>query len=228
MTCEQFRLLIDSLARADSSPDIDLIGALNHAESCPPCNSLLRQAETITVGLRQLAAAFNACSAPPRVETALLHALRARHAPAPPSAWRETANWLAVSAGALATAAALVFLLLGNPGRNSRETPPPAQPVPRETNRPASQRPLWADYAIDGEIEDDAAASYIPLASDFDPSWLEGGAIVRVVLTRPALESFGLPTTALTGDQMLADMVVSDDGTPEAIRLIDWQVADAQ
>jgi hypothetical protein len=89
-------------------------------------------------------------------------------------------------------------------------------------------REVWADYTLEGETEEQAQAAFIPLAAGFDPSWLEGGAIVRVVLSRPALESLGVPAGAAGNGQMVADMIVSNDGTPEAIRVVDWQFADIQ
>jgi hypothetical protein len=46
-----------------------------------------------------------------------------------------------------------------------------------------------------------------------------------VLLSRPALESLGVPVNAGGNGQLLADMVVSNDGTPEAIRFVDWQIA---
>jgi hypothetical protein len=65
------------------------------------------------------------------------------------------------------------------------------------------------------------AASFVRLPYADDSAALDGGAIVRVVLPRAALASFGLPV-AETGDsqRILADLIVSADGTPEAIRLL--------
>jgi len=54
-----------------------------------------------------------------------------------------------------------------------------------------------------------------------DPAALEGGAIVRVTLPRSALRSFGLPVTESDGtERVFADLLVSEDGTPQAIRLV--------
>ena len=65
------------------------------------------------------------------------------------------------------------------------------------------------------------ATAYVPLPYAYDPSHLEGGAVVRVVLPRAALISYGLPVEAMgVSDQVTADMVVSEDGTPQAIRLV--------
>ena len=61
----------------------------------------------------------------------------------------------------------------------------------------------------------------MPLPYAYDPSELEGGAVVRVVLPRAALVSYGLPVEGMgVGDNVTADLVLSQDGTPQAIRLV--------
>jgi hypothetical protein len=226
MNCAQFRDLIQDLAR-DASAGVPVADALAHAESCRACDALLREAEQVTAGLHSLAAQHQFDSAPPRVEAALLHAFEERHAPAP--RLRRIGAWLAISAAGLAAAALFAILLTGYRPGTSPESPSAPASVPRETNRPSVvPRTTWADYALEGETEEQAAAAYIPLSADFDPAWLEGGVIVRVVLSRPALESLGVPVVTGTDSRMLADVVVSYDGTPEAIRVVDWQAANIQ
>jgi hypothetical protein len=224
MNCAQFRSILTDIARDDVFANAAVADALTHAESCRDCDALLRQAEQLTAGLHSLAAQHRFDAAPPRVEAALLTAFRQQHAPAP--RLRRVGGWLAVSTVGLAAAALFAILLTGyRPGKSPASPSAPASP-PRQTNRPAiPPRVTWAEYAAEGETEEQAAAAYIPLAADFDPSWLEGGAIVRVVLSRPALESLGVPVIAGSDGEMVADMVVSYDGTPEAIRLVDWQIA---
>lgn len=232
MNCAEFRSLIQDLAREDASADDAVISALAHAESCRACDLLLRDAEKLTASLRSLAAQHKLDAAPARVETALLAAFQQQHGSAPrmrPAAVRVIGGWLAISAVGLAAAAALAVLLTGYRPGASPESPRVPEAAPRETTRPpASPRATWADYTVNGETEEQAAAAYIPLNSSFDPSWLEGGAIVRVVLSRPALESLGVPVIAGNDGQMLADMVISNDGTPEAIRVVDWQASNIQ
>jgi hypothetical protein len=42
-----------------------------------------------------------------------------------------------------------------------------------------------------------------------------------VILSRPALASLGLPVSDIgTGDRIPADIVMSEDGAPQAIRLV--------
>jgi hypothetical protein len=224
MNCAEFHSLIHDLARHDASADAALTDALAHAESCPVCDHLLREAERVTIGLRSLAAQHQFDAASPRTETALLDAFRQQHAPTP--RLHRAGGWLVVSTVGLAAAALFAILLTGYRAASSPDSPAAPAAAPRQSNPPsASPRPTWADYALEGETEEQAAAAYIPLAADFDPAWLEGGVIVRVVLSRPALESFGVPVIAGADGQMIADMVVSYDGTPQAIRVVDWQVA---
>jgi hypothetical protein len=65
------------------------------------------------------------------------------------------------------------------------------------------------------------ATAYVTLPYADDPAALEGGSVVRVTMARSALESYGLPAEGMgTGDRVTADMIVSQDGTPQAIRLI--------
>jgi hypothetical protein len=75
--------------------------------------------------------------------------------------------------------------------------------------------------ASSDEAGTEYATDYVPLPYADDPQLLEGGSVVRVTLARSALESYGLPVDAMgTGDRVTADMILSEDGTPQAIRLV--------
>jgi hypothetical protein len=225
MNCEQFREMIHDLAREDTSADALVTEAFAHAEECRECDALLREAERLTARLHTLASQHRFDGPPPQVEAALLQAFRKQRKPA--ARLQRFSGWVAAATAALASAAVVVILFTGY--RPAKSPSPNPESAPRQSTRPlASPRATWADYAVEGESEEQAAEAYIPLAADFDPSWLEGGAIVRVALSRSALESMGVPATGVGDGQMIADMVVSDDGTPEAIRVLDWEQADAK
>jgi hypothetical protein len=226
MNCHEFRSVISALAREESSPDPALNSALAHAESCRDCDALLREAEQLTTDLRRLAALSKTEAAPARVEVALLAAFRRRHTPALRA--RRASAWLAVPAAGLAAAALLLGLLVRGPANDSQQSPAAPATAPRQSNPAPGPRQIWAGYTLEGESAEGAAAEFIPLNAAFDPAWLEGGAIVRVVLSRPALQGLGVLVGAAGDSEFVADMVVSADGTPEAIRLVDWQVADGQ
>jgi hypothetical protein len=76
--------------------------------------------------------------------------------------------------------------------------------------------------AAAGEAEPvEYATAFVPLPYADNPSALEGGSVVRVTLARSALESYGLAADGMgAGDRVTADMIVSEDGTPQAIRLV--------
>jgi len=75
--------------------------------------------------------------------------------------------------------------------------------------------------SLAGQDDSEVAASFIPLPYADDPQGLEGGAVVRVELSGPALASLGMPVTlAGSSESVPADLLVSNDGTPQAIRLV--------
>ncbi len=72
------------------------------------------------------------------------------------------------------------------------------------------------------EQPDAFAEGFVPLpyADTYGP--LEAGEIVRVQLGSAALESLGFPVAgADAGQQVLADVLVGQDGLPRAVRLVD-------
>ena len=65
------------------------------------------------------------------------------------------------------------------------------------------------------------ATDFVSLPYADDPATMEDGTIVRVVLSRSALASFGVPVADLDpSDQIPADIALSEDGAPQAIRLV--------
>jgi hypothetical protein len=61
----------------------------------------------------------------------------------------------------------------------------------------------------------------VPLPYADDPSETQGGAVVRVDLPRASLVSMGVPVAGLNANgHVVADLMLSEDGTPQAIRLI--------
>jgi hypothetical protein len=88
--------------------------------------------------------------------------------------------------------------------------------------RPAAVAVLGAKQPAANEAEPtEYATAFVPLPYMDDPSALEGGSVVRVTLARSTLESYGLPADGMgAGDRVTADMVLSEDGTPQAIRLV--------
>jgi hypothetical protein len=73
--------------------------------------------------------------------------------------------------------------------------------------------------SLEAESQNDAAFIRLPYSDD--PGSLDDDAVVRVVLTPATLASFGLPVTGLgSGEPVQADLAVSQDGMPQAVRLV--------
>jgi hypothetical protein len=234
MDCSQFRELLADLERPGVLPAELRERAYAHAEVCSVCGQQLTETESLDSELRRLVAAYGNSQASGRVEAHLLGAFRERKA----AEARESMWHYAVVIGI----AALVLLSLGawlyqranrgvgapvvNVAKNSHAVQPKiearnTQPVtvaPSKAAR-AAMPDKAANDPTQGASDEDAA--FIPLPDAEDPAELDDGAVVRVVMPRADLASFGLPVEAMEGGGTVrADLIVSADGTPQAIRLV--------
>jgi predicted anti-sigma-YlaC factor YlaD len=225
MDCAQFQEVLHELGRPESEGAVLCERALAHAETCSACAALLIEVESLDFSLREIAGETSELQAPRRLETLLLQEFRREKS----AATSRRVRWQLAAIGI----AAAVLLALGltwhrqqlvtpngaaSTGVASTQTPN-EQPATRTSDGDARAAETTAHA---GESDDsEYATAYMPLPYAYDPSELEGGAVVRVVLPRAALASYGLPVEGMgVTDQVTADMVVSQDGTPQAIRLV--------
>jgi hypothetical protein len=222
MTCAQFEEILHDLDRPGTSGLAMRELALVHAEACSDCALLLIESESLDFGLHTLSLHDEHSHASPQMEAALLSEFRSRHAAAPPSLITfvtrgRAAKWQLAVIGV----AAMALVALGI----SRAK------IGVETNQPVVKTDASADaneqYALESDpqlnelagSEDGTAFVSLPYADD--ATSLEGGAVVRVVMPRSALTSLGLPVSGAVGtDAIPAELIVSADGTPQAIRLV--------
>jgi predicted anti-sigma-YlaC factor YlaD len=232
MDCAQFRELLHELGRPESEGAMPCEQALAHAETCSACETLLTEVESLDFSLREIVEETSELQAPPRLETLLLQEFRREKS----AATSRRVRWQLAAIGV----AAAIFLALGltlhrqqpvtpggtaSTGLASTQTPN-EQPATKTSDGNAQAGESTAQTAANaaqaaGSAESEYATAYMPLPYAYDPSELEGGAVVRVMLPRAALASYGLPVEGMgVTDQVTADMVVSQDGTPQAIRLV--------
>jgi hypothetical protein len=242
MDCDKFREVVTDLDRPGVLPAEWRESAFAHAESCSDCGQLLTETELLDSELRRLIARDGDSQAPERLETHLLNAFRQRNLVA-----RRNATWRHATAIGIGASLLLAFGFWlnrrmtdnrGLPGLKVRQ--PVVAVVPavqgssnassgsahanareRAARRPASTATKRDSANPDAFASDaDSAAGFIALP-DADPEPLDDGAVVRVEMPRAALASFGLPVEAMEGSGTVrADLVVSADGTPQAIRLL--------
>ena len=196
MDCAQFEEIVHDLERPGTEGFVLRDSALAHAESCDHCARLMH---------RRLPAHI---LEPEEIERAI---------------------------SALGAAAA-VLLVLGislhrwiAPNRNiapvrgvAGNTSPVASPVAIPANSQRQDQESGSD-ADDSEY----ATAFVPLPYADDPTAVDGGTVVRVILSRPALASLGVPVTDPSAtDRIPADLLLGEDGTPQAIRLVSQSQVD--
>jgi hypothetical protein len=209
MNCTQFEEILNDLDRPGMPEGALRESALAHAESCGPCARLLTETESLDFALQALGEQESERHAPAHVEAALLQAFRhEKQAAMRPRIWWQLS--------ALAAAAA-VLLTLGislrqhwvpglNPdGITAVVTPLAAKPAAVSSDTSASEY----------------ASGFVALPYADDAANVEGASVVRVALSRSALASLGVPVADATDtNEVPADLIVSMDGTPQAIRLV--------
>jgi hypothetical protein len=213
MDCAQFENIVHDIERPGTEGFALRDLALTHAESCSYCAQLMTETESLDAGLRVMLAAAATQTAPCGIEAALMAEFRRHHFI---KARRRVQRQIAALGTAAAALLAVGFSLHHWPAH--RHTPPPqvagVRASPAGAAAPNSAAELDAD-------DSEYAGSFTPLPYADDPSALEDGAVVRVEMPRAALASFGLPVAAMESDGTVrADLIVSADGTPQAIRLV--------
>jgi hypothetical protein len=231
MDCARFDEVVHDLDRVGTDAALRE-SALVHAESCARCAQILTEVESLDLALRGVATKEFGQQAAPGVEAALLRAFRQDKA----ASSRHAMGWRIAAIGIAAAVLVVVGLSLyqfHRPGPAPLGTE--AGPVSGSTRLQAKHSPVatanpdqtGATESAQVQQEDsDTSARFIALPYADDPQGLEGGAIVRVELSGPALASLGMPVSlAGSSGSIPADLLVSDDGTPQAIRLVSQESA---
>lgn len=233
MDCAQFEEIVHDLDRPQACSPVLRERALAHAESCSDCARLMTRSESLDFALRSLAAQDFERQAPPRLETALVQGFRREKQIA---ARRATHRYAVL----LAAAAAVILIFAGSLEERWHADRNPAAPV---LSNPSASRPSSLATGVNrgnaahenqnalnappssasSEYADNSgdAGAFVPLPYADDPTVAEDGAVVRVVLSPSALASLGVPVTGIgSGESVPADLLVSEDGTPQAVRLV--------
>ena len=218
MDCIEFKEIYHELDRPGTSGFRFRERALAHAESCSHCGLLLTDVEALDFALRNLSEHDAGRKASPRVEAAVLREFQAAKLA---GSRRRVHSQIAVLGAAAAILLALGLGVQHHIASQTQKAPEQAANVASVSGADASGSAGQHQGAASEADEDEYATEFVPVPYADDPAALEGGAIVRVTLPRSALPSFGLPITESDGSgSVFADLVVSEDGTPQAIRLV--------
>jgi hypothetical protein len=228
MNCAEFEEMLHDMDRPGTDGSAQRESALAHAEWCSSCGRLLTEAEALDFRLHSLALQDANRQASPQLESALLREFR-RRSGVPK---RRRVPWYAVAVGLAAVALLTVALMQVRMGMGPK-WPSHGVAVTRHSNaRDAAvvtkEGPSDSDVNSaqnEGQLNELASSedgtAFFPLPYADDTVSLEGGVVIRVAMPGSALASWGLPVTGVAGmERVPAELVVSADGTPQAIRLI--------
>ena len=225
MDCVEFQEVLHEVDRPGNEGEALCERALAHAEGCSECATLLIEVESLDFSLRQAATESAELLAPARLETLLLQEFRREKAATASRGVRWQLAAFAIAAAVL-LALGLSFRrqnLVTPAGVNSAQSSTQSAGQASDNSAATKTSAVAPDSNPQSAVVDvsEYTTAYMPLPYAYDPSELEGGAVVRVVLPRAALVSYGLPVEGMgVRDQVTADMLVSQDGTPQAIRLV--------
>ncbi|MGH9771640.1 MAG: hypothetical protein ACRD4Q_08070 [Candidatus Acidiferrales bacterium] len=213
--CVEFEEILQDMDRPGPRGSSLREKVLAHAELCDRCARLMTHAESLDFALHAIAARGTDAGAPQRVEATVVREFRRQKAK---SSGRGI-GWRLAAIGAAAT----VLLALGFSLRHSQARHPSAGVV-QETPVQKASIAAPGDQAAENQAQASSleyATPFVPLPYADDPATLEGGTVVRVVLSRAALASLGVPVVDVSaGERIPADIVLSEDGAPQAVRLV--------
>ena len=240
MDCAQFEEFLHDLDRPGTEGFARREAALTHAESCSRCAILVMQSESLDSALRVLAKRESGREASHLLAATLIEEFQ-HHKFA--SLGRRVKRQVAALSAAAAVLLAVSFWLHFSHSRTAPNAideqpaasvaPPAPVQVPANANaaQPSAQAAAVSPSAAPNapanvqraslEAESQSDAAFIRLPYSDDPGSLDDDAVVRVVLTPATLASFGLPVTGIgSGESVQADLAVSQDGMPQAVRLV--------
>jgi len=234
MNCEEFEVIGLGAEHDASLNEVERVAAREHAGACSRCAALQDSWQAASVELRAFAEDTAMAQAPARVEMRLRQEFRTRHVTLKV---RRTA---VVAAWALAAAAVLAGAVSWRNWHHSQleetinhlNSVPPANKTPENNsaaggNRQISavvpngiQRPVSAGTGSSETLVADNELSGFTFLPGVSVADTEEAAILRVRMQRGALGALGLPVNEeRAGEWIQVDLLVGDDGLPQAVRL---------
>jgi hypothetical protein len=218
MTCEEFALVALDLGSATESPLLQ--AAREHLHICRHCAALQEQWLSLRSELRLLGQENSRAQAPARVEMRLRQEFRTKHKTMKTQRAAVVATWALAAAAVLLVAVSWVRwhqerinaaaqhpAVISAPQRSGAQTP----------SIPGAAADLGQVVVASNDSSSDSDFTLLP-GSMLSPT--EDATVVRVGMQRAALSAFGLTVNEEhAGDWIQVDMLVGDDGVPQAVRL---------
>jgi hypothetical protein len=210
MTCEEFAMAgLDLDSPAMDSPLRQ--AAREHMRNCPHCAALQENWQALRADLRLLGHETSEASTPSRIEMRLRNDFRTKHTTMKARHSAVAATWALAAAAVLVAVVTLVHWRQGSKQTAGNEVASPAQI--------AAQAPQSTSQVDENVVASNDSGDFTFLPGSM-PSPMDDPTVVRVGMQRAALGAFGLTVNEEhAGDWIQVDVLVGDDGQPEAIRL---------
>jgi len=220
MSCEEFATAGLDLGTAGEDGML-LQAAREHLRTCPHCAALQENLLALSEELRALGAETAETAAPSRVEMRLRQEFRTRHKTVKAQRAAAIFGWSLAAAAALFCAFTWInWRTHEGKGVAQRQAPvvQPAGTLGNSSLLAASTTPAGAEL---GEVlvasNDSGDFTLLPGSMPLAP---EDATVVRVEMQRAALGALGLTVNEEhAGDWIQVDLLVGDDGLPQAVRL---------
>jgi hypothetical protein len=212
MTCEEFAVAALDLDLGCDNPLQH--GAREHMRICPQCARLQENWQTLRADLHALGQDTGGAQAPARVEMRLRQDFRTRHKTVKTRRAAVAAAWALAAGAVLLVAVSWVHWRQGQ-ARIAHSNP--IGPKVLRSKQPSASSPS-ADLAQAVLASNDPSG--FTLLPGSMPSATEDATVVHFRMQRAALGAFGLTVNdERAGDWIQVDLLVGDDGLPQAVRL---------
>jgi len=254
MNCQRFEDLIVDLVREHGLEDSIRSQALAHADACPACSARLASQQALSAAIKLAVAEGGEAPAHVEEALLSAYRLRQAGRPRLVAALRAFRNfpvsyWGIAAALLVALLGVATYRVFHNSqpmqvtgsasGQSTRETSQPAriESAPERTAMKETPMPVAASMdsaAKKAELPRPAAKAQpeeVEVATDFFPltlgnelNTMESGQLVRVLLPRNAMASYGLPVNQERMDKpVTAQVLIGQDGVARAIRFLSEQ-----
>lgn len=211
MTCEEFAIAGLDLDLTADNPVQQ--AAREHLRNCPHCAALHENWLSLHADLRLLGQETSDLEASARVEMRLQQEFRTKHKTMKTRRAAVAATWALAAAAVLFVA---VSWVRWNQNLNAGRKTSPAVVSPMQVQ--AGPNTTTADLGATVVASNDS--SEFTLLPGSVPSATEDTTVVHVEMQRAALSTLGLTVNEeRAGDLIQVDLLIGDDGLPEAVRL---------
>ncbi len=228
MTCEEFEAIGLDAERDASLSEPERVAAREHARTCSRCAALQDSWQAAGVELRAFAEDTAMAETPARVEMRLRQEFRTQHVTLKARRAAVVAAWALAAAAVLAGAVSWRNWRKEETANHLTSPQSAVKPPANNSNAMANhERPAQSAAAV---RQSDAAEAEMLMADNemsgftFLPGAFaadtDDAEILRVRMQRGALGALGLPVNEeRAGDWIQVDLLVGNDGLPEAVRL---------